>query len=283
MKTKLLIGALAAALWGGAALADDYSTDYEADEPVRTGSEFTGSEVDDVNAEVEVDDVDADLGTGGSGMQTDDRDVTVDVNTPAAQPTYVQAPAQDTKKESKSNMRGLTVLLGGGVEGYTGDLAPQIDPGATWGVTAALKPTKVLGIELGYSGAVNEIDNGRRGDGEGTTNGADIVRNGGAAVATVGLTAAPIQPFLLGGIGGSWFQARGDAESEGFSDDFTANVPLGAGLRTHVGSFTADARLNYNVLFDQGFANNVDSRDIAGINSTSGGSYRGTVNIGGTF
>ncbi len=267
MKTKILMGALAAALWGGAALADDYTTDYE-NQPVRTEGELGG-----IEAKSETD-----LGTGGSGMQQD-----VEVNVPAAQPTYVQAPAVDSKnKESRSDMRGLTVLLGGGVEGYTGDLAPQIDPGATWGVTAALKPTKVLGLELGYSGAVNEIDNGRRGEGEGATNGADIVRNGGQAVATVGLTAAPVQPFLLGGIGGSVYSVRG-GESEGFSDDFTANIPLGAGLRTHIGNFTADARMNYNVLFDQEFASNVDSRDIAGINSTSGGSYRGTVNIGGTF
>jgi len=48
---------------------------------------------------------------------------------------------------------GITFLAGGGVEGYTGSLAPRIGPGASWGVTVGLQPLKVLGVELGYTGA----------------------------------------------------------------------------------------------------------------------------------
>jgi hypothetical protein len=194
--------------------------------------------------------------------------------------TVTPVPEDQAKnKESRSDMRGLTVMLGGGIEGYSGDLAPQINAGPAWGVRAALKPTKVLGLEIGYSGAVNEIDDGTS---DGSTGGADIVRNGGEAVATLGLSASPVQPYLLGGVGLSRYNVRG-GEGAGFRSDTTGNIPLGGGLRTHVGNFTADARFGYSVLFDQQFASRVDQRDLVGINSTSGGRYQGTLNLGSTF
>ncbi len=171
-------------------------------------------------------------------------------------------------------MRGLSVLIGGGVEGYTGALAPEINPGATAGVTAALRPSKVFGLELGYSGAVNNLD--RLAD-LGGTGGPDLVRNGGQAAVTFGLAATPVQPYVLGGVGFSDYNFRGaGAAAGGFTDDMVGNVPVGAGLRTHIGNFTADARLNYNFLFDQDFAG-VDD----GLNEI--GRYSGTLNIGGTF
>jgi hypothetical protein len=161
-------------------------------------------------------------------------------------------------------------MLGGGVEGYTGALAPEINPGATYGVTAAIKPSKVFGLELGYNGAVNELDV----TGAGVDDGPDLVRNGGQAAVTLGLGAAPVQPYVLGGIGFSDYNFRGDAGD--FSDDVVGNVPVGAGLRTHIGDFTVDLRGNYNFLFDQDFAG-VDD----GLNEN--GRYSGTLNIGGTF
>jgi hypothetical protein len=178
--------------------------------------------------------------------------------------------ARKEKKESGANMRGLTLMVGGGVEGYTGSLAPAIDPGAAYGVTAAIKPSKVFGLELGYSGAVNNVSDGAFA----ASSGPDIVRNGGQAAATFALSATPVQPYVLGGIGLSDYNFRGTGG--GFSDDTVGNVPVGAGLRTHIGSFTADLRANYNFLFDQDFAA-VDD----GLNGN--GRYSGTLNIGGTF
>src|SRR5690349_1518299 len=188
--------------------------------------------------------------------------------------------AQD-RKESSADMRGLSVLVGGGVEGYTNQLGQDIDPGVAYGATLVLKPTKVLGLELGYSGAANELDSGVP---LARTSGPDVVRNGGQAVATVGLTAAPIQPYLLAGVGLSRYNVRSSALA--FQDDTVGNVPLGAGLRVHVGNFTADARLNYNLLFDQEFALNVPESDInlpGEATFSSGGRYTGTLNFGATW
>jgi len=246
-------------------------------QPVKSGTGTGGSGAIDQG-------YDSNLGAGGSGYQSEPlREPEV---TPPAAPVTPPEPSpgaftpitdEDTtvKKESKADMRGLTLMVGGGVEGYTGALAPEINPGPAYGVTAAIKPSKVFGLELGYSGAVNNLD--ERVGGLGDTSGPDLVRNGGQAALTLGLGAAPVQPYVLGGVGFSDYNFRGaGATGAGFSDDTVGNVPVGAGLRTHVGNFTADLRANYNFLFDQ---------DFVGVDDgfSENGRYSGTLNIGGTF
>lgn len=178
-------------------------------------------------------------------------------------------------------MRGLTVTVGGGLEGYTNSLAADIDPGATYGATVALRPTKVLGLELGYSGALHGFDQDL--NAVGAESGPDIVRNGAHAAATIGITATPVQPYLLAGVGFSRYNVRGTAP--GFADDTVGNVPVGLGVRFHVGDFTADLRGNYNFLFDQEFAAApVANIDLPGDTTFSeGGRYSGTLNIGATW
>jgi len=223
------------------------------------------------------------VGAGGSGYQSEPlREPQV---TPPAAPvtpepssgafTPITDEDRDVKKD-KADMRGLTLTVGGGVEGYTGALAPEINPGPAYGVQADIKPSKVFGLELGYTGAVNNLDT-RVGDLSGTS-GPDLVRNGGQAALTFGLAATPVQPYLLGGVGFSDYNFRGGgATAAGFRDDTVGNVPVGAGLRTHIGNFTADLRANYNFLFDQDFAPTIDT------GLSENGRYSGTLNIGGTF
>ena len=221
--------------------------------------------------------------TGGSGdVQLDpqsslqrDYDVQVgEVDTSIPSDDAFGGAGFDEEKDEgqkKGDMRGLTVLIGAGVEGYTGGLAPEINPGATVGVMAGLRPSKVLGLELGYSGAVNNLDADVGGSGP------DIVRNGASAAVTLGLSAAPVQPYVLGGFGMNWYNIR-NGEGLGFRDDTSSRIPVGVGLRTHIGDFTADARVNYNVLVHEDFAPaTVDRGEI------TNGSYNGTINLGGTF
>lgn len=178
--------------------------------------------------------------------------------------------AQDTPK-----MRDIMVTAGGGFEGYTGQLRNAIAPGVAWGVQAAFKPTTVLGLELGYSGAVNELRN----HGAFDVTGADIVRNGGHVLATLGLAATTqVQPYLLGGVGLNWYDVRsmGTRETSG-------NVPVGAGIRTRIGQFTADARLHYNFLLSNDLMSTVGPASIPGYGSGASGKYAGTLSIGGVF
>jgi hypothetical protein len=259
MKATWMAGALAVALWGGAAVADDTEVEVKSEAPA-TDSRIEGSEYG----------TESELGTGGAGDEA--------VMTTEPSYTEVQVKTEDDD-DDKANMRGLTWALGGGVEGYTGALAPTIQPGPAWGVMVALKPTSVLGLEFAYSGATNEIDNGADGFNQGAVSGADIVRNGGHVAATIGLAATAVQPYVLGGVGVNRYNARGGA---GFRDDTAGNIPLGAGLRTHIGNFTADARLHYSVLFDNEFAS-VGERDIAGLDTSSAGRWNGMLQLGSTF
>ena len=60
-------------------------------------------------------------------------------------------------------MRGLTVTLGGGVEGYTQALAPAVSPGPSVGVNANLRPSRVLGLErFGPAHALGSSHGGSR-------------------------------------------------------------------------------------------------------------------------
>ncbi|WP_239576240.1 hypothetical protein [Archangium primigenium] len=184
-------------------------------------------------------------------------------------------------RESSADMRGVSVLVGGGIEGYTQSLGADIQPGAAYGATVILRPTKVVGLELGYAGASNNFDRSNVAVSD-SVRGPDVMRNGGQAVATLGLTAAPVQPYLLAGVGISRYNVR--ATAAGFQSDTVGNVPLGGGLRLHLGHFTADARINYNVLVDQQFATSLPSDTTTPTSTTgTGGIYTGTVNLGSTF
>lgn len=303
MRKQILAGAVAALMYSGAAVAGggasadcaDTHTKAQTEASLTSPESMSGSmaqapassdlSVDDRAAQQDplVEDpasqqpiVNGNEGIGGSGSEDVGAGAySTDTNTAAFTPVE-----EERNKESRSDMRGLTVVAGAGVEGYTFGLAPQVNPGAAWNVVAALKPTKVLGLELGYNGAANEI----AASDTATVNGADIIRNGGQVVATVGLSAAPVQPYILGGIGVSRYNVR--SNTPGFDDDTVGAVPVGAGLRTHIGNFTADARLGYNFLFDQEFAGNVATTDIGAPGDTTfsnGGSYTGTLNFGTTF
>ena len=89
---------------------------------------------------------------------------------------------------------------------------------------------------------------------------------------SVGLTATPVQPYLLGGIGMNWYHVR--ASGAGLNDDTSGNIPLGGGVRAYLGHFTADARLDYNIMF---------ADDLVDRTTTGGGRYTGTISVGSTF
>jgi opacity protein-like surface antigen len=182
------------------------------------------------------------------------------------------------RASDRIDSKGLSMTVGGGVEGYTEALAPRIELGPTYGVTVGLRVNRRLGLEVGYSGAAHELDTGAPG---GATRGMDLIRNGAHAVATVGLTPTTLQPYVMGGLGFSGYNIRGGMP--GFGDDTVGNIPLGAGVRTTFGTFTADARLHYNLLFDQQL---VAGAPVPGMGEPTdltlsrGGRYSGTLNLG---
>ena len=178
----------------------------------------------------------------------------------------------DDRGEHRGADRGLYVLLGGGAEGYTGANASELNPGFAYGATVGIRPTRMLGLELNYNGALNDVS--RVGPG-GASSGADVVRNGGQAALTLGLTNTRLQPYILGGVGIQHYNVRGTSNLFGFEDDTSGYVPAGVGLRYNIGRLlTADARVDYNVPFAQDFAPSNGMRD---------GRYQALLQLGGTY
>lgn len=194
------------------------------------------------------------------------------------EPAYGGSGVEDTTtvyvvQEEQGADRGLYVLLGGGAEGYTGELAPDLNAGFAYGATIGYKPSRSLGLEVGYSGGLNDIDTFGPG---GAADGADIIRNGGQAAVTLGLTPTRLQPYLMGGIGIENHSVRGLSPIAGYEDDTSGYVPAGLGLRYNIGSLlTADARVSYNIPFAQDFAP-VD-------NDIWNGRYQALLQFGGTY
>lgn len=148
----------------------------------------------------------------------------------------------------------FTLAVMGGVEGYSGPLAGEINPGATYGLALGVEPLQFLGFELGYSGGVANLHN------TSGVGGPDLIRNGGYLIATPGLTAwldgsgsASIKPYLLGGVGLDGYTAQNNAPGQGFTNQVDGNVPFGAGIELRAAQFVANARFNYNWEFGNQF------------------------------
>lgn len=161
---------------------------------------------------------------------------------------------------SATPKRPGTLMLQGGVEGYSGNLASRINPGETYGLSLGFDPVRALGGEIGYTGAVNELRSRTTGGIE-AASGPDLMRNGGYVVLKPGWTfpldpaeSAAIRPYVLGGFGLDWYDVRGLTGRFGFSDQMIENVPMGAGIQARAGAFTVDARFNYAYLFGDQWA-----------------------------
>ena len=270
MKTMLMAGALGVCLWGAGARAE-VGTEPSSVKQTETKTTYQ-----------ETRPADPSLAPATTTTTTTDQTaVSTEVGERNARYTQMDKPKNSNADENGNVMRGVTFLVGGGVEGYTGDLAPTVRPGVTWGVSAAIKPTKVLGLELGYSGAANNIS-ASYAPSEVGVSGPDIVRNGASALATIGLSASAVQPYILGGIGYNHYTVRA-GQDVGFKDANNGDIPLGAGLRTHLGNFTADLRGDYHFAFNQDFAPGVRESRFLGINKPGAGIYQAMLQVGSTF
>ncbi|MBJ6760126.1 outer membrane beta-barrel protein [Myxococcaceae bacterium JPH2] len=158
------------------------------------------------------------------------------------------SPGASARNAGYIDWRGPYFLFGAGVEGYTGKLAPNLNPGLTYGVLVGYRATNLLGVEVGYSGGINDVQ-GSRGNG-----GPDIVRNGAQAAFTVAITSTRLQPFGYAGIGVERYSVRHGFSFQ-FIDDTGGYAPLGAGLRYQLTpSLTAEFRGGFSFLFGQDFA-----------------------------
>jgi hypothetical protein len=177
-------------------------------------------------------------------------------------------PSQSAGMQPPSPRLGPYVLFGGGIEDYTGSLGDALELGPEAGFYVGLQVSPLLGLELGYSGALHEVETDLD---SGLRDGADVIRHGGQAAVTLGLPLGALRPYALGGIGFSFTDVR--TESVTFLDDTDGYVPLGAGLQVGAGALFFDVRYTYHILFEEGFQ----------VDEDGGGRYQVQASVGTRF
>ena len=190
------------------------------------------------------------------------------------------APRQE-RQDTESWSHGASILVGGGVEGYTGSLAPRVNVGPAWNVIFGVHPSSVFGIEFTYSGAINSIKYTNFGLPSG--NSVDIFRNGGQANVTFGLGPWALQPFVLAGAGANYYSVSDAARSAGFSSGWAGYIPVGGGIRGRIHGVTVDIRGSWDLPFSDHLYPGGTGQDTLGLSTGNYGRWNATLNVGGTF
>ena len=174
---------------------------------------------------------------------------------------------EELRRPEPSPVKGAKLSVLGGVEGYSGRLAPRVNPGVAWGVVVGTQPLNRVGVELAYSGASNALTDPR-------FEGGRMVRNGVGLNVKFSLTPSRVEPYLYGGIGVSFASISDVPVASGYGDDVFGVVPLGAGVGFHLGTWLLGARGELGFLFAQQL----------GSTATSGAKmWNGRVELGARF
>lgn len=155
-----------------------------------------------------------------------------------------------------------------GVSRYDRALAVQTEPGVAYGVHLELSPARSVTVELGYAGALNDLNDKYSTDGRLVTN---------AVGGNLRVNFVPpgydlpggLQPFIFGGV--TYHRITTQNFTPGIKDANAVGLPFGGGLEVNVGDrVLVGARYTYNLLF------NADE-NFAGGNADN---WMATVNVG---
>jgi len=173
----------------------------------------------------------------------------------------------------------FSVVLQGGATHYTNALSSGSDTGAAYGARLGMLPTPMLGIELGYLGTQNNINE----DLSRSRFASTLKTNEGYGDVRVNILPGGVTPYVFGGYGLTW--VNGSAAS-GIPNSSTSTLPFGGGLDANIGdNFKLGGRFQYNYLF-----NKIYTGSTAGVTSAvsvdKGGNtdfWGVTVDLGASF
>jgi hypothetical protein len=188
---------------------------------------------------------------------------------------------EETRTESGHWLKGAFILVGAGVEGYTGSLASRIGPGPAWNVIFGIQPSSVFGLEFAYQGALNSVKFSNFG--LSTKGGADIVRTAGQANVTFAFGPWKVQPFVLAGLGINHDSVSDNARSVGFSSDTNGYIPVGGGVRGQIEGVMVDLRGSWQLPFSDNLFPGNTGENTLGLATGHFGRWNATLNVGGTW
>jgi len=167
----------------------------------------------------------------------------------------------------------FSISLEGGAAKYNQSLSGS-DVGAAYGVRLGLMPTPMLGVELGYLGTQNNINQSLS---EGRL-ASTLNTNAGYGDVRLNILPGSITPYVFGGYGLTWVSG---AAASGIPNKTANTLPFGGGLDANLGTFKVGARFQYNYLFDK-----INTGGTTSISADKGGNsdfWDATVNLGASF
>ena len=166
----------------------------------------------------------------------------------------------------------FSISVEGGAAKYNQDLSGA-DVGAAYGARLGILPTPMLGIEVGYLGSQNNVNQSLSTGSISST----LKTNEGYADVRLNILPGGVTPYVFGGYGLTWLSG---AAASGIPNQHVNTLPFGAGLEANIGAFKVGGRFQYNYLFDS------LNTSTAGVSANKGGSsdfWDATVNLGASF
>ena len=167
----------------------------------------------------------------------------------------------------------FSVVLQGGATHYTQALSSGSDTGAAYGARLGFLPTPMLGIEVGYLGSQNNVNESLNEGRSAST----LKTNEGFADLRLNILPGSFTPYVFGGYGYTWLSG---AEASGLPNQSTHTLPFGAGLEGNIGAFKLGGRFQYNYLFSD---INTSSSSVSVNKGGNSDFWTATVGLGASF
>ncbi len=151
--------------------------------------------------------------------------------------------------EAGHNRASVGIMADVGTNKYNRGLAGDSNVGISYGAHLDFSPARVLGIELGYAGAVNDLNSNISTDGRLITNqiGGDLRFNMVPPSYDLPLG---LRPFIFGGA--AYQRVDTHNFTPGFSSGNLFAIPVGGGIEADLGkTMLVGARFTYNFLFNE--------------------------------
>src|SRR5262249_23142773 len=173
----------------------------------------------------------------------------------------------------------FSVALQGGATHYTQSLSSGSDTGAAYGVRIGMLPTPMLGVELGYLGSQNNVNQSLELGREAST----LATNEGYGDVRLNILPGSLTPYIFGGYGITW--VSGGAAS-GIPNNSVSTLPFGGGLEANLGTFKIGGRFQYNSLFEKIYTGTNSSGVPVSVTADKGGNsdfWGVTLDLGASF
>jgi hypothetical protein len=166
----------------------------------------------------------------------------------------------------------FSIVAQGGAAKYNQSLSGS-DVGAAYGARLGFLPTPMLGVEVGYLGSQNNINQSLSTGSISST----LKTNEGYGDVRLNILPGSVTPYVFGGYGYTWVSG---ASATGVPNSSTSTLPFGGGLEANIGAFKLGGRFQYNYLFN---SINTGGSSVSVNKGGNSDFWTATVDLGASF